>query len=64
MGELLESVGAELSGRPWTEIFDFRPTFELVAHHLFGRLAADIPQLAWVELTDRNFGSTTRYLPG
>ena len=64
VAELLESVGAELSGRPWTEIFEFRPTFELVARHLFGRLTPDIPQLAWVELIDRDFGSTTRYRPG
>lgn len=61
VGALLESVGAELSAGPWTEVFDFRPTFELVARHLFGRLAAVIPQLESVCLIDHDFGTATRY---
>jgi hypothetical protein len=52
---------ADLEARPWTELFDFRPTFELVARRLFERLAAEIPQLAFVQLHDRSFGSRTRY---
>ena len=52
---------AELEARPWTELFDFRPTFELVGRHLFERLAAEIPQLAFVQLHDESFGSRTRY---
>ncbi|MBL7254442.1 6-carboxytetrahydropterin synthase [Paractinoplanes lichenicola] len=58
----LERCCAELAARPWTEIFDFRPTFELVARHLHGRLAARLPQLAYVELRDVTFGVTTRYV--
>jgi hypothetical protein len=54
---------AGLATQPWTSLFDFRPTFELVARHLFGRLATQIPQLAFVELNDRSFSSRTRYLP-
>lgn len=63
-GLLLDGVCEDLGGRPWTEIFDFRPTFELVARELFHRLSAEIPQLHQVELVDRTFGSTTRYGPG
>jgi hypothetical protein len=37
------------------------PTFELVARHVFTELAAVVPQLVWVELADRSFGSRTRY---
>ncbi|WP_307873151.1 6-carboxytetrahydropterin synthase [Paractinoplanes ovalisporus] len=54
---------AELEGRPWTEVFEFRPTFELVARHLHARLAARLPQLAYVEIRDVDFGVTTRYVP-
>jgi hypothetical protein len=61
--ERLERACAVLSGGPWTELFDFRPTFELVARHLFRQLAGEIPQLAYVELRDESFGSRTRYLP-
>jgi hypothetical protein len=35
-------MGASLSARPCTELFDFRPTFELVARHTFRELAADL----------------------
>ena len=47
----------------WTELFDFRPTFELVARHLYDQLATRIPQLAFVELRDETFEVTTRYVP-
>ncbi|WP_306208617.1 hypothetical protein [Actinoplanes sp. RD1] len=53
-----------LSGQPWPALFAFRPTFELVAREIFGRLAPHVPQLAYVELADRTFGSRTRYRPG
>jgi 6-pyruvoyltetrahydropterin/6-carboxytetrahydropterin synthase len=64
--EVAEQVRAccdMLAERPWTELFDFRPTFELVARHLFGRLSAGISQLAYVELRDHTFSVTTRYTP-
>jgi 6-pyruvoyl-tetrahydropterin synthase len=61
--ELVDRACADLSARVWTELFDFRPTFELVARHLFTRLAEDIPQLAFVQLADETFGSRTRYRP-
>ncbi|GAB2616501.1 hypothetical protein Aab01nite_29350 [Paractinoplanes abujensis] len=59
----LERCCAGLGARPWTELFDFRPTFELVARHVHGRLAASLPQLAYVEIRDVTFGVTTRYAP-
>jgi hypothetical protein len=52
-----------LSDGPWTSRFPFRPTFELVARHLYGELVPEVPGLAFVELEDRTYGSRTRYLP-
>jgi hypothetical protein len=59
--ELIDRACAGLADRPWTELFEFRPTFELVARHLFETLA--IPQLDFVQLHDETFGSRTRYRP-
>jgi len=52
-----------LGDGPWTDRFPFRQTFELVARHVYGELASEIPGLAFVELEDRTYGSRTRYLP-
>ncbi|MEV4708386.1 hypothetical protein [Actinoplanes sp. NPDC049316] len=52
-----------LGDGPWTVRFPFRPTFELVARHLFHALQPEVPQLAYVELVDRTYGSRTRYGP-
>ncbi|GAA3913974.1 hypothetical protein [Actinoplanes auranticolor] len=52
-----------LGDGPWTDRFPFRPTFELVARHLYGELVPEVPSLAFVELEDRTYGSRTRYLP-
>ncbi|BCJ43517.1 hypothetical protein GCM10010168_41730 [Actinoplanes ianthinogenes] len=60
-GDLLDKCCAELAGAVWTSLFPFRPTFELVARDLYERLAAGIPQLAFVELRDEAFGTVTRY---
>jgi 6-pyruvoyltetrahydropterin/6-carboxytetrahydropterin synthase len=61
--EILEKHCAPLADNTWTEIFDFRPTFELVARELYRRLDAELAQLAFVEIRDATFGSTTRYAP-
>ncbi len=61
VGDLLDRCCAELSSAPWTSLFPFRPTFELVARELHARLSAQIPQLTYVELQDESFGTTTRY---
>jgi hypothetical protein len=52
---------AALQSRPWTELFDFRPTFELVARHLHRELATDLPQLSFLKIRDETFGVTTGY---
>jgi hypothetical protein len=62
--QTLEICCARLSARPWTELFDFRPTFEMVARRLFQELSASFDQLAFVELRDVTFGTTTRYVSG
>jgi hypothetical protein len=61
--EHLDQACADLAAHVWTDLFDFRPTYELVARHLFGRLASEIPQLAFVRLHDETFGSRTCYRP-
>jgi hypothetical protein len=61
--DLVDRACGDLATRAWTDLFEFRPTFELVARHLFERLAPEIPQLAFVQLHDETFGSRTRYLP-
>ncbi|XVU23381.1 hypothetical protein ACQPZJ_39975 [Actinoplanes sp. CA-054009] len=60
---ILRAYCAELAARPWTELFAFRPTFELVARHLHVALAPELPQLAFVRIRDTTFGVTTRYSP-
>jgi 6-pyruvoyltetrahydropterin/6-carboxytetrahydropterin synthase len=61
LAEQLDRWAAVLGDGPWTARFAFRPTFELVARHVFTELSATVPQLAWVELVDGSFGSRTRY---
>ena len=61
--EEVERCCAPLEAGVWTDLFDFRPTFELVARHLFRQLAPSTPQLTFVELHDETFGVRTRYLP-
>ncbi len=53
----------DLAERAWTELFDFPPTFELVARHVFDRLSTAIAGLAYVELKDKEFNVRTRYIP-
>jgi hypothetical protein len=48
---------------PGRKLVDFRPTFELVTRHLYHELSPHIPQLAFVELRDHTFATTTRYSP-
>jgi hypothetical protein len=61
--EVMRQCCDELGRRPWTELFDFRPTFEMVARRLYRELTEQIAQLAYVELRDETFGTTTRYSP-
>jgi hypothetical protein len=61
VGALLDDWCTTLADGPWTARFGFRPTFELVARHVFASLTASVPQLSWVELEDIPFGTRTRY---
>ena len=63
VAEQIQACCDDLAERTWTELFDFPPTFELVARHVFNRLSAGIAGLAYVELTDKEFNVRTRYLP-
>ena len=61
LAERLDEWAAVLGDGPWTARFPFRPTFELVARHVFTELSGTVAQLAWVELADRTYGTRTRY---
>jgi 6-pyruvoyltetrahydropterin/6-carboxytetrahydropterin synthase len=61
--EAVEACCDNLAQHAWIESFVFRPTFELVAKHVFHRLSDSITQLSYVELRDQTFGVTTRYTP-
>lgn len=62
VAEHIQSCCDDLAERTWTELFDFPPTFELVARHVFDRLSGGIAGLAYVELRDKEFNVRTRYL--
>lgn len=57
----LGEVAAHLSRAAWTELFEFRPTFELVAQWAHEKLRPEIPQLAYVELENLTLSVKTRY---
>lgn len=59
--EVIDDCCAHLASDTWTSLFDFRPTFELVARHVFLRLASSVTQLSYVELDNRTIGVRTRY---
>jgi hypothetical protein len=63
VAEELDHCCARLTGQPWADLFAFRPTFELVARHVYRELAGRVPQVGFVELRDETFGVTTRYEP-
>ena len=50
-----------LASQPWTQLFDFRPTFELVAKWAYEKLSNDITQLRYVELENATISVNTRY---
>lgn len=50
-----------LSSDTWTNLFDFRPTFEKVAQLSYQKLQAQISQLSYVELDNETLGVKTRY---
>lgn len=52
-----------LASDAWTILFDFTPTFELVAKWLCDQLQADVKQLEYVEIENVSLGVTTQYIP-
>jgi 6-pyruvoyl tetrahydropterin synthase len=50
-----------LSSDVWTELFEFRPTFELVARWVFHNLKERIEGLNYVEFENKTIGVRTRY---
>ncbi len=57
----LDAVSVQLSGTKWTELFDFRPTFELVSRWIYQQLETTIPQLSYVELQNETLDITVKY---
>jgi len=57
----LDEICQRLSKNKWTEIFDFRPTFELVTKWVFEQLESNITQLQYIEIENQTLGSKTRY---
>jgi hypothetical protein len=58
----LKRLASYLSSDTWTNLFDFRPTFERVAEVSYQRLAPEIPQLVYIELDNETLGVKTRYV--
>lgn len=50
-----------LSSDKWTNLFEFRPTFEKVAEISYQKLSGEIPQLFYIELDNRTINVKTRY---
>jgi 6-pyruvoyltetrahydropterin/6-carboxytetrahydropterin synthase len=57
----LKKLADYLSSDTWTNLFDFRPTFERVAELSYQKIASEIPQLSYVELDNVTLGVKTRY---
>jgi 6-pyruvoyltetrahydropterin/6-carboxytetrahydropterin synthase len=57
----LEKCAQYLSSNTWTQLFEFRPTFELVARWVYNNIIKSYPQLAYVELENTTIAVRTRY---
>lgn len=57
----IEVIIKHLSSKKWTELFEFRPTFELVTRWVFRQLELHIEGLFDVTLTNQTLGVTVRY---
>jgi 6-pyruvoyltetrahydropterin/6-carboxytetrahydropterin synthase len=57
----LNALTTRLGGKTWTELFPFRPTFELVARWAYRELRQTVPQLAYVELENKTLATTVQY---
>ena len=59
----LQQCAKHLAGDSWTHLFDFRPTFELIARWAFRELEPAIPGLEYVTLENATLGVLTKYAP-
>jgi 6-pyruvoyl-tetrahydropterin synthase len=64
LDEAIENICAKLSSDKWTSLFDFRPTFELVAKWAFEQLQPQIKQLEYIEINNQTLKTKTRYSRG
>ena len=58
---VVDECCARLSHDKWTNMFEFRPTVELVSRYIFQQLSNEIDQLSYVELENQTIGVRTRY---
>jgi hypothetical protein len=58
---IVQGCAKYLESAPWTSLFDFRPTFELVSREMFGRMSNEIEQLSFVQLENSTIGVMTRF---
>jgi 6-pyruvoyl-tetrahydropterin synthase len=59
--DAMSSWTSHLSSEKWTDLFEFRPTFERVAEASYKELSLKIPQLNYVELDNETINVKTRY---
>ncbi len=58
---VLEEICKHLASDTWTKLFDFRPTFELVARWAYQELSPKILQLDYVEIENSTLKVKTIY---
>jgi 6-pyruvoyltetrahydropterin/6-carboxytetrahydropterin synthase len=61
LDDIIDALCTRLSSAKWTELFEFRPTFELVARWIFQQLAPQIPQLTQIMIENHTLGASTTY---
>lgn len=61
LDNIIEAQAKYLSSDRWTELFSFRPTFELVTKWTYGQLKNEVDGLKYVELRNNTVGVITRY---
>lgn len=57
----IKQCADHLASDTWTGLFNFRPTFELVAKWAYEELSKTIPQLQYIELENKTITVKTRY---
>ena len=60
----LEQITAYLSSKSWTELFEYRPTFERIASWAFNELNQKVPQLSYITICNQTLGVNLTYNKG